>query len=69
MTASHASGCTMRDRILSLMAAGKLPVDKILSRIVQPEECEAVYHELSDDPHFPLGTVFDWTDARFNEEF
>ena len=63
---THQDDC---QAILSLMAAGKLPVDKILSRIVQPEECEAVYHELSDDPHFPLGTVFDWTDARFNEEF
>ena len=46
--------------ILSLLAAGRIQVAPIISRVVSPTECTEVFNELCDDPHFPMGTVFDW---------
>ena len=46
--------------ILDLIAAGRVQVAPIVSRVVSPEEAPAIYDQLCDDPTFPMGTVFDW---------
>ena len=46
--------------ILGLIAAKKLRVRPIVSRVVAPEEAPEIYRQLCDDPAFPIGTVFDW---------
>ena len=46
--------------ILSLLAAGRIQTAPILSRVVSPADCTDIFNELCDDPHFPMGTVFDW---------
>ncbi len=46
--------------ILDMIATGRLDVRSIVSRVVKPEEAPAVYTQLCQDPHFPMGTVFDW---------
>ncbi len=46
--------------ILDLIAAGRIQVAPIISRVVSPEDAPAIYNQLCDDPHFPMGTVFDW---------
>lgn len=46
--------------ILDLLAAGRIQVEPIVSRIVSPEDCTEIYNQLCDDPAFPMGTVFDW---------
>ena len=46
--------------ILELIAAKKLCVRPIVSRVVAPEEAPEIYRQLCDDPAFPIGTVFDW---------
>ncbi len=46
--------------ILNLLGAGRIQVEPIVSRVVSPEDCAEIYHQLCDDPQFPLGTVFDW---------
>lgn len=46
--------------ILDLIAAGKIQVKPIISRVVLPETCGEVYRQLAEDPDFPIGTVFDW---------
>ena len=46
--------------ILGLIAAKKLRVRPIVSRVVTPEEAPEIYRQLCDDPAFPIGTVFDW---------
>ena len=46
--------------ILSLIAAGRIEVAPILSRVASPEDAPAIYNQLCDDPMFPIGTVFDW---------
>lgn len=48
--------------ILDLIAAGRIQVDPIVSRVVSPEVANEIYNQLCDDPHFPMGTVFDWRD-------
>lgn len=45
---------------LDLLAAGRIQVKPIVSRIVSPEDAPEVYNQLCDDPLFPMGTVFDW---------
>ena len=47
--------------ILDLIAAGRIQVEPIVSRVVSPEDCTEIYNQLCDDPTFPMGTVFDWT--------
>ena len=46
--------------ILDMIASGRVDVRSIVSRVVKPEEAPAVYTQLCQDPHFPMGTVFDW---------
>ena len=46
--------------ILDLIAAGKLRVRPIVSRVAVPEDASEIYRQLCDDPAFPIGTVFDW---------
>ncbi|MBQ6991254.1 MAG: theronine dehydrogenase, partial [Clostridia bacterium] len=46
--------------ILDLIGAGRITVAPIVSRVVSPDVAVTVYDELCNDPHFPLGTVFDW---------
>lgn len=46
--------------ILDLIAAGRIQIAPIVSRVVSPEDAPAIYDQLCDDPHFPMGTVFDW---------
>ena len=48
--------------ILNLLAAGRIQVKPIISRVVQPADCGEIYTQLCEDPHFPMGTVFDWRD-------
>ena len=50
--------------ILDLIAAGRIQVAPIVSRVVFPEDCAAIYNQLCDDPAFPLGTVFDWKESK-----
>ena len=47
--------------ILNLIAAGRIQVAPIVSRVVSPEDCAEIYNQLCDDPTFPIGTVFDWS--------
>ena len=49
--------------ILDLIAAGRVQVKPIVSRVVKPEDCPAIFEQLANDPLFPVGTVFDWRDA------
>ena len=46
--------------ILNLLAAGRIQVKPIISRVVKPADCGEIYTQLCEDPHFPMGTVFDW---------
>lgn len=50
--------------ILALLAAGRIEVAPIISRVVTPDEAPAVYDQLCDDPAFPMGTVFDWRETK-----
>jgi 2-desacetyl-2-hydroxyethyl bacteriochlorophyllide A dehydrogenase len=46
--------------ILDLIAAGRLQIAPVVSRVVAPEDAPEIYDQLCDDPAFPIGTVFDW---------
>ena len=46
--------------ILDMIAAGRIKVAPIISRVVSPTEAPMIYDQLCDDTHFPIGTVFDW---------
>ena len=48
--------------ILNLLAAGRIQVKPIISRVCNPVDCAEIYTQLCEDPKFPLGTVFDWRD-------
>ena len=50
--------------ILDMIAAGRIQVAPIVSRVVSPEDCTEIFNQLCDDPHFPMGTVFDWRDIN-----
>lgn len=50
--------------ILNLIAAGRIQVRPIVSRVVKPETCPEIFRQLCDDPNFPMGTVFDWRDCE-----
>ena len=50
--------------ILDMIAAGRVQVAPIVSRVVSPEDCTEIYNQLCDDPHFPMGTVFDWKEIK-----
>ena len=51
--------------ILDLIAAGRIQVEPIVSRVVSPEDCTEIYNQLCDDPTFPIGTVFDWREIKW----
>ena len=46
--------------ILDLIAAGRIQVKPIISRVVKPSQCPEIFRQLCDDPKFPMGTVFEW---------
>ncbi len=46
--------------LLAYLAAGRMQAQPIISEIVSPERAPAVYGRLAEDPHPPLGIVFDW---------
>ena len=48
--------------ILSLIAAGRIRVKPIISRVVAPTQATEIFNQLCDDPMFLIGTVFDWRD-------
>ncbi len=46
--------------ILNMIAAKRIEVMPIVSRIENPENAPVIYNELCDNPEFPMGTIFDW---------
>ncbi|MBU0608152.1 MAG: zinc-binding alcohol dehydrogenase [Armatimonadetes bacterium] len=50
--------------LLAFLAAGRLQVRPIISEIVSPERAPAIYARLAEDPHPPLGIVFDWQELK-----
>ncbi len=50
--------------ILDLIAAGRIRVVPMVSRVASPVDAPAVYDQLCDDPSFPMGTVFDWREIQ-----
>lgn len=46
--------------ILDMIAAGRVRVRPLISRIVSPTEAPKIYNELCYDKNFPVGTIFDW---------
>ncbi|MCZ6636443.1 MAG: zinc-binding alcohol dehydrogenase [bacterium] len=50
-----------RDLVLRLMAAGKLPIEDLITHVSKPEPCQEIYTMLADHPKEVLGVVFDWT--------
>ena len=48
--------------ILDMIAAGRIKVKPIVSRIVSPDNASEIYKQLAEDKNFPIGTVFDWRD-------
>ena len=58
---THEDDC---QAILRLIAAGRFRVKPMISRVVKPEQCPEIFHQLATDPQFPLGTVFDWRNEQ-----
>lgn len=50
--------------ILDLIAAGRIQVSPIVSRVVSPKDAPEIFNQLCDDPAFPMGTVFDWREIE-----
>ncbi len=50
--------------LLALLARKKLKVRPIISEIVSPAKAADVYQQLAENPHPPLGIVFDWNQIR-----
>lgn len=46
--------------ILRLLEAKRIQIAPMISRVVNPDDAPAIYEQLCNDPHFPMGTVFDW---------
>ena len=46
--------------ILDMLETGRLDARSLCSRVVKPQQAPEIYQQLCDDPHFPMGTVFDW---------
>ena len=46
--------------LLDRIAAKRIQVEPIVSRIESPLNAAQIYNELCDDKDFPMGTVFDW---------
>lgn len=49
--------------ILNLIAAKRIQVEPIISRVESPLDAPVIFNELCDDPAFPIGTVFDWREV------
>ncbi len=51
-----------RDRrlIMRLMEDGRLPLDKLITHVVRPEECLETYRMLAENPKRVLGVLYDW---------
>ncbi len=49
-----------RELVLRLMAAGKLPIEDLITHVAKPAECQTTYDMLADDPTEALGVVFEW---------
>ena len=49
-----------RDLVLRLMAAGKLPIEDLITHVAKPDHCQTTYDMLADDPTEALGVVFEW---------
>lgn len=58
---THQDDC---NAILDLIAAKRLEVAPIVSRVVLPEAAPQIYEQLVNDKNFPIGTVFDWRNLR-----
>lgn len=52
--------------ILDLISSGRLKVLPMVSRVCSPDDYKTIYDQLCDDPMFPMGTVFDWRDEKWN---
>ena len=46
--------------VLNLLAAGRIQIRPIISRVVKPQDAPQIYKQLCEDPMFHMGTVFDW---------
>jgi 2-desacetyl-2-hydroxyethyl bacteriochlorophyllide A dehydrogenase len=49
-----------RDLVLRLMAAGKLPIEDLITHVAKPADGQATYQMLADNPQEALGVVFEW---------
>lgn len=49
--------------ILDLLAAGRLRIRPMISTVAKPEQAPEIYRQLCEDPNFPLGTVFNWSEC------
>ena len=49
-----------RDLVLRLMAAGKLPIEDLITHIANPADCQTTYDMLAGNPQEALGVVFEW---------
>lgn len=47
-----------------MIAAGRVRVRSLISRIVSPTEAPKIYNELCYDKNFPVGTIFDWNTVK-----
>ncbi len=50
-----------RDLVLRLMAAGKLPIEDLITHVTNPADCQTTYDMLAANPKEALGVVFAWT--------
>lgn len=50
--------------VLKLLAAGRIQIKPMISRVVRPEQAPEIYKQLCEDPTFPMGTVFDWREEE-----
>ena len=58
---THQDDCKV---ILDLIASGRIKTAPVISRIVSPTDAHDIYNQLCDDPKFPMGTLFDWTNIK-----
>ena len=42
------------------MAAGKLPIEDLITHVANPADCQTTYDMLADNPREALGVVFAW---------
>lgn len=50
--------------LLAFLAAGRFAIRPMISEVVSPATAPEVYRRLAEDPHPPLGVVFDWSQVR-----